>query len=485
MKNISKSLFREIEEETYGCFIAHFVLYTTFEKAQIKKPNEEIPNEIALHIYFAAKNPSDLVEYGKIIENKITQEIGDNSDGSNEVVVAHHDPKRYYCVVAYNVDYNSQEIIQPDFSIRNYIQNSDLHSLARKNYLHYYSNVMKEIMKFGVYDNKEEFQDHYFEDMVKAQGLQKESVLKEDISPDKYCFQVRTISIHEISADHEKFADYSIRFAAKDAYAGGRYEEIIKEKISKEFNISEKSGEERASVFCAWPNYFYSAIVEEINFDDQDILQEDDSIRDHIKNNYLNGKSIDRDKYNVPFKLTMGGLYTDKLLDIIEFGVYEKEEDFINNYFEDMVKLSELEQGVEECCCCGGMGGVTTASFAPAVTHTVYPRPGGKKKKKKKSKKEDFDTSERYWPEKDDETDAFEKMIVDARQAKKDKIIARKEKAIEKRNQTVKDWLARVGDTMDLVKMADMFNKYNKVTNKMIVELERIKKLPLDSPEFF
>jgi len=33
--------------------------------------------------------------------------------------------------------------------------------------------------------------------------------------------------------------------------------------------------------------------------------------------------------------------------------------------------------------------------------------------------------------------------------------------------------------------MAKMFKDYNKVTQKMSADLERIKKLPLDSPEFF
>ena len=312
MESQIKDLYKEIEDDMYCCYIAHWVLYTTFEKAKVKKPKgENIPNEIAFHIYFAAKTQSDLNKYGQIIDDKITQEIGDNNDGSNEVVVAYHDPKPYYCVISPDVDYNSQDIIQPDFSIRDHIQNSDLHSLARKNYLHYYSNIVKKLMKFGVYDNQEEFQDKYFEDMVKA---------------------------------------------------------------------------------------------------------------------------------------------------------------------------ADQEQNVEECCCAGSIGGgVTTASFAPAVTHTVYPKPG---KKKKKSKKEDGE-EEIYWPVRNDETDAFEKMIIDARQAKKDKIIQLKTRTIERRNKNLNDWLNRVGDKMDLLKMAKMFKDYNKVTQKMSADLERIKKLPLDSPEFF
>ena len=94
------------------------------------------------------------------------------------------------------------------------------------------------------------------------------------------------------------------------------------------------------------------------------------------------------------------------------------------------------------------------------------------------------DADDVYWPVRNDETDAFEQEIRNQRQAKKDKIIARKKKTIEKRNQTLANWIARVGDTMDLVKMKSMIDNYNKTTAKHIMELERIKKLPIDSPEF-
>ena len=366
-------------------------------------------------------------------------------------------------------------------------------------------------------------------------------------------------------------------------------------------------GQSRISVKTGWPTYCYSVIAASFDFSTQDMLQPDYSIKQNLKN-------IINPKGHTDYRFQKG-LYSDLLLKAINVGVYKKEDEFKEYYFEDMVKMVQLglDGNVTECCCAGGIGGgVTTASFAPAVTHTQYPRPGSKKKKK--SKKEgaesetiddiygfyyciiyvwidfyktgdiktiyfrvfgknldeidkynqqindnikiigsgsrilqttlsdkyysiavkdfdfdnqkildsnlytnintpaDFETSydiiqndidninskllsdytnnladftadlftkmtedadDVYWPVRNDETDAFEQEIRNQRQATK-----------EKRNQTLANWIARVGDTMDLVKMKSMIDNYNKTTAKHIMELERIKKLPIDSPEF-
>lgn len=59
----------------------------------------------------------------------------------------------------------------------------------------------------------------------------------------------------------------------------------------------------------------------------------------------------------------------------------ESEDTNIEEYPEDKKtnEIETLDEPVEECF----GGGVTTASFAPAVIHTVYPKPSKKKNKKK------------------------------------------------------------------------------------------------------
>lgn len=597
MKEIVKKLYNEIEEDIYGCYVAHWVLYTTFEKAQIEKPDDkDIPDEIALHIYFAAKSKSDLDKYGQIINSKITQEIGDNSDGSNKVVVAYHDPKTFYCVIAGNVDYNSQDIIQPNFSIRNCIQNSDLYSLARKNYLHYYSNVVKELMKFGVYDNKEEFQDHYFEDMVKIYSKPDKKEASDTIDLDNYKIYVTGVLIGP---------RISTRFSTGYKFFSPTKEQAAKDLLNIYANVQKHNKYKKVERQCEVrrsedEGVIYSVAAKDYKYEDQLLFND---IFDISKAAYRGDTSVE-----IPA--------LDPYTPLRKYGFYKTEKEFAENFLSDLIKYEKDHPDLEECF--GGCGGVTTSSFTPAVTHTVYPNPG---KKKKKSKKEDSDetiadvysyygcvvrlslsfpgsdtkvrkyyvvlgkdlgqidefnqkinqnikqisndscilsttltsilysteikdfdfegqkildsslyvndpkkfipnekqldqeevqirdimgrsydnladftddlfsqmtedTDDIYWPVRNDETDAFEKRILDARQAKKDKIIARKEKVIAKRNQNVNDWLARVGDTMDLIKMSNMYEKYNKVTQKMVAELERIKKLPLSSPEF-
>ena len=142
-------------------------------------------------------------------------------------------------------------------------------------------------------------------------------------------------------------------------------------------------GQSRISVKTEWPTYCYSVVAASFDFSTQDMLQPDYSIKQNLKN-------IINPKGHVDYRFQKG-LYSDLLLKAISVGIYKKEDEFKKYYFEDMVKMAQLglNSNVTECCCAGGMGGgVTTASFAPAVTGTQYPKPG---KKKKKSKKEDIE----------------------------------------------------------------------------------------------
>ena len=449
MESQIKDLYKEIEDDMYCCYIAHWVLYTTFKKAKVEKPKgENIPNEIALHIYFAAKTQSDLNKYGKIINDKITQEIGDNKDGSNEVVVSYHDPKPYYCVISPDVDYNSQDIIQPDFSIRDHIQNSNLYSLARKNYLHYYSNIVKKLMKFGVYNNKEEFQDKYFEDMVKAVGQEQNveecccaggmggGVTTASFAPAvthtvypkpgkkkrKKSKKENNETIDDIYSYYGCVVRLSLSFPGSDTKVRKYYVVLGKDlgqidEFNQKINQNLKQISDNSCILgTTLTSILYSTEIKDFDFEGQKLLDSSLYVNDPKK--FISSeKQLDQEE--VQIRDIMGRSY-DNLAD------------FTDNLFYQMTE----------------------------------------------------DTDDVYWPVRNDETDAFEQEIRNQRQTKKDKIIARKEKTIEKRNQTLANWIARVGDTMDLVKMKSMIDNYNKTTAKHIMELERIKKLPIDSPEF-
>lgn len=640
MEDFGKDLLCDLEEQQYGMYIGHNVVY--LNEKLIKDPKakytvEPVTQEVAAHFYYVAKNTRELSIYDRIIREKVVEDFGDNSDGSNRVTVASDSTKLHYCVVASEVDYSSQDIIQPDFSIKHKME-----ELATKpnrmNYFYYYSDLTQIMKEIGIYDNAEELNNNLLEDMVKANqmGYIKESVQEGTVGIDQFGFWMIPITIYETIPDGTGGAlveDYTIYFAAQNKEQTETYESIVKEKLLQEFNVEIISGkrinqnkikqwladgQSRISVKTGWPTYCYSVVAASFDFSTQDMLQPDYSIKQNLKN-------ITNPKGHVDYRFQKG-LYSDLLLKAISVGIYKKEDEFKEYYFEDMVKMVQLglDGNVTECCCAGGIGGgVTTASFAPAVTHTQYPRPGSKKKKK--SKKEDAesetiddvygfyyctiyvwidfyktgdiktiyfrvfgknldeidkynqqinnnikiigsdsrilqttlsdkyysvavkdfdfdnqkildpnlyknintpsefeinnniiqndidninskvlsdytnkladftsdlftkmteDTDDVYWPVRNDETDAFEQEIRNQRQAKKDKIIARKEKTIEKRNQTLANWIARVGDTMNLVKMKSMIDNYNKTTAKHIMELERIKKLPIDSPEF-
>lgn len=773
MEDFGKDLLCDIEEQQYGMYIGHNVVY--LNEKLIKDPKakytvEPVTQEVAAHFYYVAKDTRELSVYDRIIREKVAEEFGDNSDGSNRVTVASDSTKLHYCVVASEVDYSSQDVIQPDFSIKHKME-----ELATKpnrmNYFYYYSDLTQTMKEIGIYDNTEELKNNLLEDMVKANqmGYIKESVQEDTVGIDQYGFWMIPITIYETIPDGTGSAlveDYTIYFAAQNKEQTETYESIVKEKLLQEFNVEiiggkrinqDKikqwlaDGQSRISVKTEWPTYCYSVVAASFDFSTQDMLQQDYSIKQNLKN-------ITNPKGHVDYRFQKG-LYSDLLLKAISVGIYKKEDEFKEYYFEDMVKMVQLglDGNVTECCCAGGMGGgVTTASFAPAVTHTVYPKPGKKKSKKEDSdetiadvysyygcvvrlslsfpgsdtkirkyyvvlgknlgqidefnqkinqnikqisndscilsttltsmlysteikdfdfegqkildsslyvndpkkfisnekqldqeevqirdimgrsyddlaiftndlfsqmtedtddnksldeiygfyagdldlifhfskdgnvnnrytllaktpeqfydfmkiieknikriskksyiwlarppkllyntaiKDFDFDkqeilnsnnyvdnykimfenpflfddvamveqnikntsynnlsdftsdlfekltedTDDVYWPVRNDETDAFEQEIRNQRQAKKDKIIARKEKTIEKRNQTLANWIARVGDTMNLVKMKSMIDNYNKTTAKHIMELERIKKLPIDSPEF-
>lgn len=632
MEDFGKDLLCDIEEQQYGMYIGHNVVYLNeklIKDPKVKYTVEPVTQEVAAHFYYVAKDTRELSVYDRIIRQKVAEEFGDNSDGSNRVTVASDSTKLHYCVVASEVDYSSQDVIQPDFSIKHKME-----ELATKpnrmNYFYYYSDLTQTMKEIGIYDNTEELKNNLLEDMVKANqmGYIKESVQEDTVGIDQYGFWMIPITIYETIPDGTGSAlveDYTIYFAAQNKEQTETYESIVKEKLLQEFNVEiiggkrinqDKikqwlaDGQSRISVKTEWPTYCYSVIAASFDFSTQDMLQPDYSIKQNLKN-------ITNPKGHVDYRFQKG-LYSDLLLKAISVGIYKKEDEFKEYYFEDMVKMVQLglDGNVTECCCAGGMGGgVTTASFAPAVTHTVYPKPGKKKSKKEDNETiediysyygcvvrlslsfpgsdtkirkyyvvlgkdldqidefnqkinqnikqisndscilsttltsmlysteiKDFDfegqklldsslyvndpkkfissekqldqeevqirdiigrsyddlavftddlfsqmtedTDDVYWPVRNDETDAFEQEIRNQRQAKKDKIIARKEKTIEKRNQTLANWIARVGDTMNLVKMKSMIDNYNKTTAKHIMELERIKKLPIDSPEF-
>jgi len=454
MESQIKDLYKEFEDDMYCCYIAHWVLYTTFKKAKVEKPKgENIPNEIALHIYFAAKTQSDLNKYGKIINDKITQEIGDNKDGSNEVVVSYHDPKLYYCVISPDMDYNSQDIIQPDFSIRDHIQNSNLYSLARKNYLHYHSNIVKKLMEFGVYNNKEEFQDKYFEDMVKA--ADQEQNVEECCCAGGMGGGVTTASF----APAVTYTQYPRPGSKK------------KKKSKKEDTESETIDDVYGFYYCTiyvWIDFHKTGNIKTIYF-------------------RVFGKNLDEiDKYNQQINSNIKIIGSDSrilqtTLSDKYYSIAVKDFDFDNQKILDSNLYTNINTPVDfETSYDIIQNDIDNISSKVLSDYTNNLADFTSDLFTKMTE----DTDDVYWPVRNDETDAFEQEISNQRQAKKDKIIARKEKTIEKRNQTLANWIARVGDTMDLVKMKSMIDNYNKTTAKHIIELERIKKLPIDSPEF-
>lgn len=601
MEDFGKDLLCDIEDKQYGMYIGHNVVYLNeklIKDPKVKYTVEPVTQEVAAHFYYVAKNTRELSIYDRIIREKVVEDFGDNSDGSNRVTVASDSTRLHYCVVASEVDYSSQDVIQPDFSIKHKME-----ELATKpnrmNYFYYYSDLTQTMKEIGIYDNTEELKNNLLEDMVKANqmGYLKENKLHED-SEEK---------------DKDKYKFYLVGFET-DAPAWSKFPYLCLcggktiEEANQYLNAMYRKYTHEAPGHKITAKYFqdeYSVSTPNLDFSKQDFLDLNFTFA------MLNGDESWSEK-----------TYLSDVLKNIKY--YKTYEELKEHMLEDFSDLYSDDNEVEECCCAGGMGGgVTTASFAPAVTHTVYPRPGSKKKKKKKSKKEsdetlddiygfyyctiyvwidfyktgdiktiyfrvfgknldeidkynqqinnnikiigsdsrilqttlsdkyfsiavkdfDFDnqkildpnlyknintpsefeinnniiqndidnisskvlsdytnnladftsdlftkmtedTDDVYWPVRNDETDAFEQEIRNQRQAKKDKIIARKEKTIEKRNQTLANWIARVGDTMDLVKMKSMIDNYNKTTAKHIMELERIKKLPIDSPEF-
>lgn len=456
MENLSKILFNEIEEDIYMVYIAHLVLYTTFEKAQISKPNEDIPNEISLHIYFAAKNQSDLDKYNKIIRGKIIQEIGDNSDGSNKVVCSYHDPKCFYSVIANDINYDSQDILQPDFSIKEYIQNSDLYSLARKNYLHYYSNVIEELKKYGIYNNKEEFQDNYFEDMIKVSQLELHNNKEECCCAGGIGGGVTTASFAP-AVTHTQYP----RPGSKK-----------KKKSKKEDTEGETIDDVYGFYYCTmyvWIDFHKTGDIKTIYF-------------------RVFGKNLDEiDKYNQQINNNIKIIGSDSrilqtTLSDKYYSIAVKDFDFDNqkildpNLYKNINTSSEFE--ISNNIIQNDIDNISSKVLSDYTNNLA-----------------DFtsdlftkmteDTDDVYWPVRNDETDAFEKNIRDARQAKKDKIIARKEKVIKARENAVNNWLDyMISKGVSLVALKREYDKSMKKIYKLREELRRIKLLPLTSPEF-
>ena len=109
MENFGKDLLYDIEEQQYGMYIGHNVVY--LNEKLIKDPKakytvEPVTQEVAAHFYYVAKNARELSIYDRIIREKVAEEFGDNSDGSNRVTVSSDSIKLHYCVVASEVDYS-------------------------------------------------------------------------------------------------------------------------------------------------------------------------------------------------------------------------------------------------------------------------------------------------------------------------------------------------------------------------------------------
>ena len=619
MEDSIKDLFGDIEESTYGFYAGMCV---------INMPQVPIDDDgkvtmrmpFACSFYIIEKTVEDIEKYKKKKKKNLREELDSSFSHPEEISVTFANPKLYYCVIANQVDYDSQDILQDNFSFKQTMLGLKKHPLARKTYAHYYPELIKIMMnEIGTYSNVKEFHEHLLEDLLKANelGYVKESV-KEDIGidPDKYEFCVSPVSVYEDVLDDKGKSLITevntIYIVAKNIKSINKYKEILINKLEKESFFSFRSD---IMMVC------YSAAANSVDYDSQEVLQKDYVIADHIKSD-----SIDIELTNKGPSFLGFGLYSNVMKTLVKVGIYMNPEVFKENYFEDMVTMAQLglEDNMEECCCAGGMGGgVTTASFAPAVTHTMYPKPG--KKKKKKSKKEDNefetiddiygfysctlivwlkfpgsdtilrkyyvvfgkdldqidkynqiinnnikqiskqsqilsttlsdriysvaakdfdfdsqkvldpslyvdnpkefitsesiiqndindlnsklitnctnnlsdffdnlfsqmteDTDDVYWPVRNDETDAFEKMIKDSRKAKKEKIIARKERAINKRDETLFNWLRKMAaeDNYSTIAIHEKALKYNAVTDKMRADLNRIKRLPLDSSEF-
>ena len=633
MNDSIKDLYGDMEDNSFACYLGHYV----FEfPRQFIDPNFKTGNQpytVCLNVYFAGKTTEELIDYYQLIRKKLESEIIQTGGDLNQLSSTPDRPKKTYTVIANDIDYDAQDILQDSFSIKDSctVPNNRF-ELARKIYCHHYSDAVKKIKNVGFHETLEELQDNLLDDLVKANqyGYVKESVKEDTTGMDQYNFWMIPITIYETMPYEDgigaEVKDYEIYFAAKDKEQTERYEKIIKDKIQKEFNVVIMGGKvikqdqhgQRASVKVEWPTNCYSVVAGQADFDSQDILQPDYSIREGIKNNYKNNPRLVSFS-SVDYRFT-SGLYSDLLVEAINVGVYKSEEEFKEHYFEDMVNSAGQEKEVDECCCAGGMGGgVTTASFAPAVTHTVYPKPGKKKSKKEDSDEtiadvysyygcvvrlslsfpgsdtkvrkyyvvlgkdlgqidefnqkinqnikqisndscilsttltsllysteiKDFDfegqkildsslyvndpkkfisnekqldqeevqirdimgrsydnladftndlfsqmtedTDDVYWPVRNDETDEFENMIKNARKTKKEKIIARKQRAIDKRDETLFNWLRKMSaeEKYSTIALHDKALKYNAVTDKMRADLDKIKRLPLDSPEFF
>lgn len=397
MNDSIRDLYGDMEDDSFACYLGHYVF--DFPRKLID-PNFDVysqPNVIHLDVYFAGKTTEELIDYYQLIRKKADSELAKTGGDLNRITSTPDRPKKVYSVIANNINYSAQDILQDNFSIKNLCQKSNnLFELARKAYCHHFSDAVIKIKNVGFHENLRELQDNLLDDLVKANSLGyiKESV-KEDVGLDQYGFWMIPITIYETVPYEDgvgaEVKDYTIYFAAKDKNQTERYENIIKDKIQKEFNVVIMGGKvikqdrtgQRASVKVEWPTKCFSVVAGQVDFDSQDILQPDYSIRQGIKNNYINDpRTTNPSKLDYRFT---SGLYSDLLVKAINTGVYKTENEFQEHYFEDMVNSANQEKEVEECFG-GGMGGVTTASFAPAVTHTVYPKPG-----KKKSKKEDSD----------------------------------------------------------------------------------------------
>ena len=398
MNDSIKDLYGDMEDDSFACYLGHYVF--DFPRTLID-PNFDVysqPNVIHLDVYFAGKTTEELIDYYQLIRKKVDSELAKTGGDLNRITSTPDTPKKVYSVIANNIDYSAQDILQDNFSIKSLCQKSNnLFELARKAYCHHFSDAIIKIKNVGFHGSLRELQDNLLDDLVKANSLGyiKESVKEDTTGIDQYGFWMIPITIYETIPYEDgvgaEVKDYTIYFAAKDKNQTEKYENIIKNKILKEFNVvimggkvikQDKAGQ-RASVKVEWPTKCFSVVAGQVDFDSQDILQPDYSIRQGIENNYINNPRTTNPS-KIDYRFT-SGVYSDLLVKAINVGIYKTEDEFQEHYFEDMVNSANQEKEVEECFG-GGMGGVTTASFAPAVTHTVYPKPG-----KKKSKKEDSD----------------------------------------------------------------------------------------------
>lgn len=162
-----------------------------------------------------------------------------------------------------------------------------------------------------------------------------------------------------------------------------------------------------------------------------------------------------------------------------------------------MALIDELLEKITEC----GIGGVTTASFAPAVTNTIYPRP---KKKETTFRSKVNDLLDEFTQEEldllysDDDDDDSEKTYVtkqdwakynkeqqninSAQLERKNKFIQKYELRNRMKQEELKNAVERFADddTVSVVALYSVVEKIDKKIQQAIRDCNQYKNMPID-----